>query len=921
MTALPARRRIPHTERWPRPAPTERAAWYARDRQLRQLRRADPRAGLTAAKQWLAEAVPGSEAEAWATRAYAHGQCEAGAYNEALASYERAEQLFDRLGLAVEVARTGAGHVWTLRMLGHYDEAVRLGLRTRRFLRAHGETLDAGNQALNLGTVYRRMGRLQSARTAYLEAARDARRCGDTTLEATALSNLGNLLVDLGRYGEADWAQRRAIRLYRQLGQSAEVARATVHLGLLLKRRGDYGRALAVLQEGRELFDRLGLARGVAEADLDLAQTYLALNLQHEAAETSERARSGFERLNMPYELGQALLCAAMVAERQGRPADAVSHLAESAELFRRTTNRLWEAIVIVIAASLGEADKTSLDKVAAAQRRLGRLGARDRAIEAELVRGDLLLRLGRDRDALRFYRGAAKAVHDSGDEHLAYRASAALGRVLEAGSPGRALTHYRVAMEHLETLRRRARADDLKLSLVADKLDVYERTVGLLLGSATGHRRAEEALAVVERGKSLGLIDDLLTQADRAGRETSVLARRLRDLRARLSEAYAKRDQRHGLADQDDTADLERLEEEVATATRELQLARGETAAAPFDLAALRAVLPADAVLLEYYSLGSELIAFVVDQERVRLRRRFGGLSETRQLSDRLRFHLGKGVYGSEYLEAHLATLRRGLDRVLEELWQQFLAPVQRELRGARQLIVVPHGPLHGLPLHAALGRQGYAAEQWTVSYAPSARVFSLCAERRTGPPRHPLFVGPRDERLPWVVREVTELARLFPHGQELAGRRATIAGLRRRAGQFDLLHLAAHGLFRADNPNFSALRLSDGWLSVADLAELSRGASLVTLSACESGLNSLAAGEELVGLTRAVLGAGAASLLASLWTVHDEATSRFMTDFYRRIESGQGKAASLQGAMWAVRRDLDHPYFWAPFALAGAA
>src|SRR5581483_4924439 len=132
--------------------------------------------------------------------------------------------------------------------------------------------------------------------------------------------------------------------------------------------------------------------------------------------------------------------------------------------------------------------------------------------------------------------------------------------------------------------------------------------------------------------------------------------------------------------------------------------------------------------------------------------------------------------------------------------------------------------------------------------------------------------------------MREVADLARLFPDSVKLAGRRATRAALQRRAGQFDLLHLAAHGVFRADNPAFSTIKLADGWLSVADLAEVSRGASLVTLSACETGRNALEAGDELVGLTRAVLGGGAASVLASLWTVHDQATSRLMGEFYTR-------------------------------------
>jgi CHAT domain-containing protein len=303
-----------------------------------------------------------------------------------------------------------------------------------------------------------------------------------------------------------------------------------------------------------------------------------------------------------------------------------------------------------------------------------------------------------------------------------------------------------------------------------------------------------------------------------------------------------------------------------------------------------------------------------------MRLRRGLGTVDDAHRLTERLRFQLGKGVFGAEYLETNLGRLRPAFDRVLAELWQQLLAPLAAHLERAEQLVIVAHGPLHGLPLHAALDGETYLAERLQVSYAPSARVFTACAERKRGSARRPLFVGPNDERLPWVTQEVAALAELYPGADTLLGKRATRAGLRRRAGRFDLLHLAAHGLFRSDNPSFSALRLTDGWLNVGDLAELSHDATLVTLSACETGLNRLEAGEELFGLTRAVLGGGASSLLASLWSVHDRATYRFMAEFYRGLSSGRDKSVSVQHAMRAVRREWDHPYFWAPFALSGA-
>jgi CHAT domain-containing protein len=133
------------------------------------------------------------------------------------------------------------------------------------------------------------------------------------------------------------------------------------------------------------------------------------------------------------------------------------------------------------------------------------------------------------------------------------------------------------------------------------------------------------------------------------------------------------------------------------------------------------------------------------------------------------------------------------------------------------------------------------------------------------------------------------------------------------------DLIHLACHGRFRADNPLFSALQLSDGWLTVNDAAQLQLQCNLVTLSACETGINAAAPGDELLGLARGFLLAGTPALLMSLWAVDDRATAEFMQHFYRHLQAGVGTAAALRQAQCQLLATYPHPFFWAPFILFG--
>jgi CHAT domain-containing protein len=184
---------------------------------------------------------------------------------------------------------------------------------------------------------------------------------------------------------------------------------------------------------------------------------------------------------------------------------------------------------------------------------------------------------------------------------------------------------------------------------------------------------------------------------------------------------------------------------------------------------------------------------------------------------------------------------------------------------------------------------------------------------------------------RLPYAVQEAQQVARRM-QGVAFVEEAATTAQIRQAAGACRLLHVATHGNFRTDNPLFSGLALADGWLTLLDILNLRLPASLVTLSACQTGCHVVAGGDELLGLMRAFLISGAASLVTCLWAVEDQATQQFMDQFYQKLADGWTKGAALQAAQLHLlhsrggagdgrRASYAHPYFWAPFFLVGAS
>jgi CHAT domain-containing protein len=168
---------------------------------------------------------------------------------------------------------------------------------------------------------------------------------------------------------------------------------------------------------------------------------------------------------------------------------------------------------------------------------------------------------------------------------------------------------------------------------------------------------------------------------------------------------------------------------------------------------------------------------------------------------------------------------------------------------------------------------------------------------------------------RLAHAVDEARSVAAALDTDALLLEGEATLDALRARAADRTLLHLATHGLYRADAPLFSALRLGDDLLTADDLSGWRLPeVELATLSACETGVTRRR-GSDLLGLARAFFRAGVRRLVASRWTVDDASTALLMGYFYRALREGRPVAPALREAQLATLRAHPHPFHWAGF------
>jgi hypothetical protein len=332
-------------------------------------------------------------------------------------------------------------------------------------------------------------------------------------------------------------------------------------------------------------------------------------------------------------------------------------------------------------------------------------------------------------------------------------------------------------------------------------------------------------------------------------------------------------------------------------------------------SLAAVQQRLAPDERLLAFYSDGARLWAFQLSSADLAViplaftPARLAAVLDRLQLNLRAALHIGPEAPLSQRLAA-------SAQHLLGELHRTLLAPLATTLASASRLLIVPYGLLHAVPFHLLHDGQRHLIERHELSVLPAASLLARPPVRR---PRGALVLAhTQGGALPFAEAEARAVHARFG-GRLHLGEAAVRATLGTPAAQ--ILHIAAHGEQRLDQPDLSFLALADGQLYADDLLERNLSYELVTLSACETGRSVVAAGDEPIGLGRGILYAGAAALIASLWRVADQTTAKLMATLYAELDAGATKSAALRTAQLALRAadPALHPAFWGAFQLVG--
>jgi CHAT domain-containing protein/Flp pilus assembly protein TadD len=765
----------------------------------------------------------------------------------------------------------------------YYKQALEIDERLKRKQEA---SLDLGNIAYGQNGL----GQMDKALHTFDRALTLSHEIGAQKDEADWHKGKGSAYLKLGKYDLARDEYRQAIEIYERAGLKQHLIEGLEDDGNLHEQLGDKDTAEKDFRQALELSRSIGHARGVTDCLMALGDLAWRRRVYEKAGALYQEAYARAKEADDRGAMADSLVSLALNLRDQGQFDEALSRAQQALEIARQTGATLTEAQALY---ALGEIARKKHD----------------------------------DPKAIEQYSTGIDLAHQAGNVEMEWQLAYGKGQALESlGRDEDALAAYQQAVTVIEGVRDQLREERFQAGYINDRYQVYVAVVHLLLKMG----KTGQAFQFSEKLRARSYLDLLQrNQAPASSPAESDLRERIRQLQRAIQEEESKpTPEQRSEKVKSFSSDLSTAERDYQSLLDDLRSTRPQYAAA-HTLAVpptekIQTQLDSHTALIEYIVGGDSLSIFVLTRNALHARS-----VSVREADLETKVELFRGLIAQESNQDWIMP-GESLDDLLIE-------PVKKEgwLAGITELFLVPHGVLHYLPF-AALPQSGgaglrYLVQDYVVDYLPAASA--LVYTKQTRDPKGNLFaLAPSSSNLRYAPQEVRSVGSLYPdHSLVLIGAGATKHAFEKESDEYRIIHLAAHGFFDRLNPMFSGVELEsdkqdDGRLLVYEILRLRLHAQLVTLSACETALGSgffsdYPAGDDIVGLTRAFLYAGSASVMASLWEVNDRSTLDFMRSFYGNLKQTD-EASALRRAqltMIASHGRFSQPYFWAPFVLLG--
>jgi tetratricopeptide (TPR) repeat protein len=485
-----------------------------------------------------------------------------------------------------------------------------------------------------------------------------------------------------------------------------------------------------------------------------------------------------------------------------------------------------------------------------------------------------------------------------------------------ERSKPAAAERLYDEAIALREEIRTHAPSFSLQLGLGSVGAELYDRAIAL----AFSQGRYERAFELTEQARSRAFLDSIAnSDIARSNSNNPTIAKAEAEIRILDTRASALRSR---ALQEPEKLVLKETLTSLAVKKRALdelwsQMNATDNAAGlkyggiqvP-HLKRIQEAIPPGLTLVSYYVSSRVSVAFIVSTSE------FHGMA----------LPADAGKIDREILLLRDAPSLSRLPNV-SPLWNYLIAPLVPFL-GTRMLAVIPYGRLNYLSFTSLRNADGYLGERFVVFNLPSAsslQFLRLPSSTKSGRFAAVVASGVPGTAVLSELRDAIEELGQHTKGTVVFGKDATPSAFRLAAKGADQLIIASHGQLDPDAPLQSRVLLAadetgGGWLTVKDLFDVNlKLGSLVMMIGCDTSLGGVSSGEDIIALNRALLSSGAATVIASLWKVREDAATLTMRRFFFHLPESDCPAFALQAAQEDARKQFPHPMDWAAFTLTG--
>ena len=459
----------------------------------------------------IAKRLRSKESHALALRAMANALYSSGDYRAAIEHHQRAIQLYESLHAWKEMARTLSSSLQPMILVGEYDRAFEAVERAREIFTRLEDRRRLARLEINVGNIYHRQDRFEESIAHYENAYRNLMPYKDAEGIAVVLSNMAVCLISLNDFPRALATYQRARAFCHENNMPLLVAQADYNIAYLFYLRGEYSHAIEALYAARRACEAIGDAYHFALCHLDLSDIYLELNLSEEAREMAHEGFLRFEKLGMGYEAAKTLANEATAYAQQGKTVQALERFTKAREMFIHEKNLVWPWLIDLYQGLLLFHEGRYFEArrlCAAAASFFDQSVLHGKAVLAHLLLARIALQVGDPAEAQKETDESLSRLALLQTPVLAYQAHLLQGQLAQARNDRpAALRAFLDAKDSLETMRSRLQGEELKISFLKNRMQVYEALLDLFISGDGTDATTEQSLAWIEAAKSRSMI------------------------------------------------------------------------------------------------------------------------------------------------------------------------------------------------------------------------------------------------------------------------------------------------------------------------------------------------------------------------------------------------------------------------------